>query len=540
MSFSRTDSSPEAQRSGAAGVLLGYESSCFNHARYDALNRLATAATQSTFTPEWAQSYSYDGFGNLTNVTQDGTTILTKSYDANNHAGGEDANGNPGYISLPADGGSLYAATYDVENRLVATGSSTIFYGYAPGNKRVWKGTWTGGAGSQTRGTDEITFFSVSGQKLAAYALTTVSGTGSPQFYATQTDTNYYFGGKLIKNANGWVYSDRLASVGKFYPYGVERPSATTNGTEKFTGYFRDAETGNDYADQRYMSPGVGRFITPDRTIRTSRLGDPGSWNKYTYTGGDPVNRVDRGGTTFEDCIVEDTCDAYFNDPLFAMTILGASYDPNSPCFGEAFVDVSDACLASLWPALFQIQQSPPQPSCQISLATSGPPNGQKNISNQGGPYFGPSSNTLGAYSNSYGGFFAVQIQITLAGDVSPADWVYGQYRMSNSVSAVYVNSSGQLAPGNTPLPPGPDGPASGLTGVGVGFINWLDAPGLMNTAQSGAPLVAGTSTFQFYDYAINSATNTGCGMMWTVNTTFQNGVWTSSITSISVYTIGN
>ncbi len=368
MSFSRTDSSPEAQRSGAAGVLLGYESSCFNHARYDALNRLATAATQSTFTPEWAQSYSYDGFGNLTNVTQDGTTILTKSYDANNHAGGEDANGNPGYISLPADGGSLYAATYDVENRLVATGSSTIFYGYAPGNKRVWKGTWTGGAGSQTRGTDEITFFSVSGQKLAAYALTTVSGTGSPQFYATQTDTNYYFGGKLIKNANGWVYSDRLASVGKFYPYGVERPSATTNGTEKFTGYFRDAETGNDYADQRYMSPGVGRFITPDRM--TGSVADPGSWNKYAYAGGDPIGRVDHGGTTAQDCIIEDDCDEFFNDPLYFLTLLNVQNDPNSPCYGEGFTP-SAACLASLWPNIFSDPTAPTQvaPNCGNSIA---------------------------------------------------------------------------------------------------------------------------------------------------------------------------
>ena len=258
MSFSRTDSSPEAQRSGAAGVLLGYESSCFNHARYDALNRLATAATQSTFTPQWAQSYSYDGFGNLTNVTQDGTTILSAGYDANNHAGGEDANGNPGYVPVPVDGTSA-AATYDVENRLVAVGG-VAYYAYAPGNKRVWRGTWTGSYGSQTRGTDEITFWSVSGQKLAAYALTTTTS-----LIATQTGTNYYFGGKLIKNANGWVYSDRLGSIGKFYPYGIERPSATTNGTEKFTGYFRDSETGNDYADQRYMSPGVGRFITPDR-----------------------------------------------------------------------------------------------------------------------------------------------------------------------------------------------------------------------------------------------------------------------------------
>ena len=83
---------------------------------------------------------------------------------------------------------------------------------------------------------------------------------------ATQTGTNYYFGSMLIKNGNSptnWVYSDRLGSVGKFFPYGVERPSATTNGTEKFTGYFRDNETGNDYADQRYMSAGTGRFLTP-------------------------------------------------------------------------------------------------------------------------------------------------------------------------------------------------------------------------------------------------------------------------------------
>ena len=28
--------------------------------------------------------------------------------------------------------------------------------------------------------------------------------------YATQIGTNYYFGGKLIKNASGYVYSDRL------------------------------------------------------------------------------------------------------------------------------------------------------------------------------------------------------------------------------------------------------------------------------------------------------------------------------------------
>jgi hypothetical protein len=81
----------------------------------------------------------------------------------------------------------------------------------------------------------EFTFWSVNGQKLTDYQIT--AGVGP-----VQTGINYYFGGQLIKNNNGRVSSDRLGSNGKFYPYGQERPSATTNGTEKFTGYFRDAE----------------------------------------------------------------------------------------------------------------------------------------------------------------------------------------------------------------------------------------------------------------------------------------------------------
>ena len=108
---------------------------------YDALNRLISAANQPTFSPEWGQSFAYDGFGNLTDVSvkQGSAPTLTATYDANNHAGGEDANGNPGSIELPAYGTQVLA-TYDVENRLV---SGSAYYSYAPGNKRVWRGNWT-------------------------------------------------------------------------------------------------------------------------------------------------------------------------------------------------------------------------------------------------------------------------------------------------------------------------------------------------------------------------------------------------------------
>lgn len=81
---------------------------------------------------------------------------------------------------------------------------------------------------------------------------------------------------------------------GKYFPYGQERPSATTDGKEKFATYFRDSETGLDYVNHRYHQPGMGRFMTPDRMTGTPK--DPGSWNKYAYVGGDPVNQYDPEG----------------------------------------------------------------------------------------------------------------------------------------------------------------------------------------------------------------------------------------------------
>ncbi len=254
-----------SQTDGTTGETVTYA--------YDALNRLLSASTSDSV---WGQSFSYDGFGNLTGTSGTGTApSFTKTYDYKNHLGGEDANGNPSSIYLPADGSS-FAATYDVENRLVATGSGAIHYSYAPGNKRVWRGV-TGSSPA-----DEVTFWSVSGQKLAAYGLSLSGST----LIATQASANLYLGGKLIKNAGGWVYADRLGSIGKFYPYGVERPSATTNGTEKFTGYFRDAETGNDYAINRYQSPGLaGRFITPDPSQGTyANPANPGRFPGTCFT----------------------------------------------------------------------------------------------------------------------------------------------------------------------------------------------------------------------------------------------------------------
>jgi RHS repeat-associated protein len=254
---------------------------------YDSLNRLASATGSG-----WGQSYTYDGFGNLTNVatTKGSTPTLVTTYDpATNRQTGEcaDANGN-------ICGDNL---VYDVENRIVRkgvlwAGHPDAAYSYAPGNKRVWRGVWDG-SGAQT--VDELTFWSVNGQKLVTYQLST-SGSS---LVAMATGTNQYFGGKLVKNATGYVTPDRLGSIGKYFPYGQERPSATTDGKEKFATYFRDSETGLDYAENRYHQPGMGRFATVDRG--PAHTADPGSWNRYAYGGGDPVNHNDPSGLCYQD-----------------------------------------------------------------------------------------------------------------------------------------------------------------------------------------------------------------------------------------------
>jgi RHS repeat-associated protein len=58
----------------------------------------------------------------------------------------------------------------------------------------------------------------------------------------------------------------------------------------------RDSATGNDCADQRYYSNQFGRFMTPDPSHSSAGRTDPGSWNRYAYTRGDPVNRLDPDG----------------------------------------------------------------------------------------------------------------------------------------------------------------------------------------------------------------------------------------------------
>jgi RHS repeat-associated protein len=76
----------------------------------------------------------------------------------------------------------------------------------------------------------------------------------------------------------------------------VEYTPQTVNDREKYATYTRDSVTGLDYAMNRYYSSQWGRFLSPDPYGRSISLGNPQSWNRYGYTGGDPANGTDPSG----------------------------------------------------------------------------------------------------------------------------------------------------------------------------------------------------------------------------------------------------
>jgi RHS repeat-associated protein len=233
------------------------------------------------FISAWTQTFQYDGFGNLTTKVLNGTTTPIAVNPATNQLSSMtsyDANGN-----MTSGGGATL--TYDVANRVASANefSAMEYYYYAPDNKRIYR---------LNASAEEWTFYGARGERLGVYSLG-VSGGFTP------LRTNVSFEGTLILDFNNAAYSDRTgsnrASGARFYPYGDEITS-TGDDREKFGTYLRDHFTGFDYADQRYYASTDGRFNTADPYSGSIRPRTPLSWNRYSYSGDDPINRNDPTG----------------------------------------------------------------------------------------------------------------------------------------------------------------------------------------------------------------------------------------------------
>jgi RHS repeat-associated protein len=255
---------------------------------YDALGRLTGASI-----PGAEQTFGYDGFGNLT--SKNGATIPVEP--ATNRLVGVpyDANGNE----------TAGGRTFDVENRVVrpTSGDGADVYGYDASNRRVYVGKNDGYGDLRY---EQVTFYDWSGKRLGVYERWVSGGELGP--FALK-ERKVYFGGKLTEADGKLVVTDRLGSVVmygvnpaqrlQYYPYGEERPGATTQGREKFATYLRDAN-GIDYAMNRYYDSTRGRFLTPDPYQASGGHADPRSWNRYVYVLGDPISFHDSRGLQAE------------------------------------------------------------------------------------------------------------------------------------------------------------------------------------------------------------------------------------------------
>jgi RHS repeat-associated protein len=266
-----------------------------------------------------------------------------------------DANGNQTNVPLIAGSempDALSSMVYDVSNRLIRAENNGATrrgeYDYDPGNKRIWEKRSVNGVPNG----EWAYFFGITGQRMGRYTFTV---SGSAITFA-QSQASVWFGGKLVQKLDGASVSypgtDRLFSVGRYLPYGEAKPGSSNpaGDNEKFATYTRDAGTGLDYADQRWFIAGTARFLTSDPYEASGGAGDPGSWNRFGYVGGDPVGRFDVRGLEEQD--VTFTVDVFaklpealtpYQEMLIGTyrrsqrTLQEMDAAPNSPQDGPAF-----------------------------------------------------------------------------------------------------------------------------------------------------------------------------------------------------------
>jgi RHS repeat-associated protein len=279
---------------------------------YDSLYRLTSAITTgSTNYPKWGLSESYDRYGNRTaqsTITGQGCTGITcptnsvaVSSTTNRISSGGyayDANGN-----MTNDGAN--ALVYDAENRTLSAtnGSASGTYTYDGNNLRVKK---------VSGGTTTITIFS-GGLDIAEYpagaALSSPTNeyiySGSQKIALLQSGTTYYFHNdhlspRVRTNTSGAIVDQR-----GHFPFG-ETWYSPAGAPLLFTGYYRDAESGNDYAMARYNVNRLGRFSSPDPI--SGSISDSQSLNRYLYTENNPINATDPSGMVTIACKDADLC----------------------------------------------------------------------------------------------------------------------------------------------------------------------------------------------------------------------------------------
>jgi len=196
--------------------------------------------------------------------------------------------------------------SYDAENRQIVAGATSYFYDGA--GQRVKK---TGLSGTT------VYVYDAFGQLAAEYA--SAPAAGSP--CGNTCFLSYDLLGSMVLVTDGQAL---VVARHDYAPFGQEIPAGVGGRTnfwaasdrvnQKFTGQERDGETNLDFFQARYMSTGLGRFMSPDPGNAGADFTNPQSWNAYGYVGGNPLIYVDPSGEKWTDWFggIWDTISGWF------------------------------------------------------------------------------------------------------------------------------------------------------------------------------------------------------------------------------------
>ena len=222
-----------------------------------------TPTVQGAFDARNRLSTSYSAFDEAGNQTYDAPYSLI--YDAENRL-----------VSATSGGNNNASYSYDGEGRRVKTvvnGLTTIFVHDAFGNLVAEYGGLTSGSVGTTYVTQD---------HLGSTRMTT-DGTGGN---VRRFDYRPFGGLMAVPDQQGACGTARATLAG----YCADGPRTM------FTGQQRDAETGLDYFNARYLATVLGRFGVPDEPMIAQKASDPQSWNLFSYVLNNPLIFTDPSG----------------------------------------------------------------------------------------------------------------------------------------------------------------------------------------------------------------------------------------------------
>jgi RHS repeat-associated protein len=311
---------------------------------YDSLNRITGAEAGLGPYQGLQMSWSYDSFGNrLTQTGNGGMNIWTQS--------GNDANGNPhNQVTGTNARGVSWTPDYDAAGNMLDDGANQYLYDadghvcavrnltyggmtgylYNASGQRVAKGTITSLSCDTTANGFTLTNQYILGPNGEQMTEMAVSGGTS-----TWLHTNAYANGVIATYLNDdvsphfrftdWLGTTRaqtdnagtLELTCQNLPFGDTSAQCAPATEQFYTGYERDTESGNDYAQARYYASSMGRFISPD-DASDQNPSNPQSWNLYSYVRNNPVIHTDPDGHSVNVCDTYGNCNVVSNQEYTA------------------------------------------------------------------------------------------------------------------------------------------------------------------------------------------------------------------------------